>query len=424
MVLAIFNTSFGATKPEDFAGDDDVLNEKELVKFLLTNRKITYEKIHMQKVSKIQIENANGNIEYAKMKNVVIWDLLEIKDYIGDDPPYTPLQINAYLNNTTVEEQQQNESNDSNKYSIKGLINKPYINKNKTKIIGPILLRQKFEDWKKGKLKSIEGVKISYSENRLKDDRTWITKGSMIYPVRFSSGSQKKDLNQSEKTIFSESALLPTIKWNYVDISNDDNKDLEELTFQLPWYLEIMHNIENDFDKLGKPLSLSSFLSEFYISPFYTTDFDLDGEIIGLSLTYEPIVQIGTRFQTGSWHQFSKFWLPAYLFRIIPGLNYSHVLTDGDFINRDDNDDAFGITTSIEFGIQPFGDEVPWELKIAYDLFYDFTGEDDGYFNKFLAKMNYWFTENAGLTIDYQDGDDFISKKEVDLITFGLQVRM
>ena len=259
---------------------------------------------------------------------------------------------------------------------------------------GPIKIRQKFEDWNKDLL-DVKGASISYSNDRIENTGTWLTKGSIIYPI------------ESDRA-YSALTLLPSIQWKR------ETAEIDELTFQLPVSYFIAH-------EMPKYMEWSS---DFYFSPYYLTDFDFDGKMIGAELTYEPTIQIGRRFQTGSWHSLFGGMDIAYLLRIIPGLTYGHILSEGPYINRDEKDDTLAITCKLEFGLMPFGDKTPWEIRGNYNFLYDFSGESDGYVDLWSASTIWWFNKNVGLDLSYQKGDTPLTKKEVDLVKLNLQFRL
>lgn len=406
----ISDFTFASVQPENFTGNDDILDEKELIDFLLVYQGISFKKIWEWEVSEAEVAAEDGNVDQAKKKKEVKFLLADIKGIIGGPPPYKPIEITAYLENETVEDVERVRA-EADEATKEGEQDKKESNWK----YGPILFREKLEDWDK-KLKDIDGSTISYSDDRLDDIQTWKTEGNLIYPYIFFNET-------SEKELYKTRAILPSIKWKYNDLSKSDNEDIEELTFQISWFTRILHKLAQYPDESGEIRDYRTWRSEFYFTPFYTTDFEFEGEIIGASITYEPIVQLG-RFNTGSWHSLFGTLDSAYLLRFIPGGTYSHVLTEGEFANREESDNLLGITAHFEFGLRPFGKNVPWEVKLAYGILYDFTGEDEGYFENFTAKLSYWFSDNAGLTLGYEDGDQFLTKKKIDLISLGFEVRL
>ncbi|MEH0020748.1 MAG: hypothetical protein V6Z89_13910 [Desulfobacter sp.] len=400
---------FGEIKPDQFTNADGVLTENELIEFFLVHYKITYQDVFTQKVPK-PFTNAEGNIQQAKKKFSVMDKLTEMEIKYGI-PPYEPIMVYAYIKNKTVKQIRREEA------QAFGAESQP---EKKYWTYGPIKIRDKFEDWNSD-IKGVKGSTLAYSDNREKDNSTWATKGNLIFPIQFFKEGDGADSEYN----YAESALLPSIKWNYFDLNGGGGNDSESLTFQLPWYTRFSHKIVPVIDQdSGLPVGLASWASEFYITTIYNTDFDHDGEIVGTSFTYEPIIRVGQNFQTGSWLSLPTIRPPiGYLFRFIPGGIYSHVLSEGPYIKREENDDALGVTTSMELRIKPFGLNSPWEFRTDYELFHDFTGGDDGYFDKWEIALNYWFNDYVALSLEHQNGDDFLTKDEVDLITVGFQVR-
>ena len=388
--------------PQDFGNIDNLLGEQELVEFFIIHQNITYKKVWELDPEKLP-PSWDRDDEYNRKKFLVEPDLDEMKAKFMDSGPYTPIQVQAYIENTTVEE------------ILSRTTPEPPGEKKSWNVATP-KIRQKVEDW--NKKPNVDGVTI----NDLNDNHSWTTSGSIILPVTYYTDS---GLYRNES--YSNRAFLPAIRWNYYDISDDDSKKKEELTLQLPLYARIAHKIIPRMDKATgepvEPVGLASWSSEYYFTPFYTTDFDFNGEIIGINLTYEPIIHVGKGFQTGSWHKFSRTGTTAYLLRLIPGVTYSHVLTEGNYFNREENDDNFGPLVSLELGLKPFGINGPWEVKASYEMYYDFTGDDDGYFDKYGGSLSYWISENTAMTLKYTDGDNFLSKQMIDQLSLGLQVR-
>ena len=394
--------------PDQFAGSDGLLNEKELIEYLLVHDNKSFKDVWKAKPSSREITNEGGNLEQAKKKKSVKWELIQIKDREKSSGPYTPQQIQRKQINTKVG------------YAKRGLIGESILSEdNKTKY-GPIRLRQKFEDWDKN-IKSVGGASISYSNNRIEETGTWLSQGSLIYPIAYFE--EPVDPTKEEK-VYSKLALLPSITWEYHSVSSSSEADTKNLTFQLPVYYTILHNIQNNNkDISGDPTGLMSWRSEFYFSPYYLTDFDFDGAMVGANLTYEPILWI-SKFHTGSWVKLFKKSDIAYLFRIIPGLTYGRVLTESSYINRQEKDDMFALTTSLELRFKLFGKSSPWEVFGTYDLWYVFSGDSDGYADIFEAGSTWWFNDNVGLELKYQKGDTILTNTEIDLVTLNLQLRL
>ncbi len=388
--------------PDQFAGSDGLLDEKELIEFLLVHNKKSFQDVWEQEPSSREIANEGGNLEQAKKKKLLKWKLLEIKDTERSIGPYTPQQIQPKQIDSTVE------------YTKPGLFGKPRISKDEKTKYGPIRLRQKFEDWDK-ELVSIGGASISYSSNQIDKTETWGSQGSIIYPI----AHYKERISPDEEgVVSSELALLPSIQWKYTSAA-----DIENLAFKLPVYYSALHNIVPNLDASGNPTGLVSWLSEFYFSSFYLTDFNFDGAMLGAELTYEPILSI-SGFKTGSWVNLFKKSDIVYLFRVMPGLNYSRVLSESSFIDREENDDMFAITGSLELRFKLFGSSSPWEIYSTYDLIYDLNGDSDGYSEIFEVGSTWWFTDNVGLELKYEKGDTPLTNEEIDLVTLNLQLRL
>ena len=282
---------------------------------------------------------------------------------------------------------------DSN-YTILGVIGKPHISEDEDTEYGPIKIRQKFEDWSRD-IYDVKGASISYSDDRIGNTGTWMTKGSVIYPI-------------ISERVFSDLAVLPSIQWNR------ETDVIDELTFQLPVNYSVSHKVPEDIQ----------WSSEFYLSAFYLTDFDFDGEMIGAELTYEPIIQIGKQFQTGNWHSLFGGTDITYLLRVIPGLTYSRILSEGLYIDREEKDDMFAVTGKLELGFMPFGKHTSWDIRGTYNFMYDFMGDSNGYSDQWSLSSTWWMHRNIGLELEYQKGDTALTNIEIDLVTLSLRLRL
>lgn len=278
---------------------------------------------------------------------------------------------------------------------------------------GPIFLRNKAEDWKKN-IDAVSGASISYFDDRIEDSQTWATEGSIIYPI---TRTWQRNNNDQESPVYTELALIPSIAW-----VRDTNRN--ELKFQLPVSYFVSHNIKRRRDTQGKLVGLQQWEDYFQLKPYYLTDFDFDGMIIGAELTYEPTIQIGSKFQIGSWISPFDESEVAYILHIIPSLNYSRVLSESSFINRKEHDDKFVIATHIELKFKPFGKKTPWEIGGEYKFLYDFSKDIDSYSNYWSTNAKWWFTKNIGMKLKYEKGNIPLTDKEVDLTTLSVEFRI
>ncbi len=302
---------------------------------------------------------------------------------------------------------------DSN-YTISGLIGQSFKSEDNNTEYGPIKIRQKVEDWRIKDITKVNGASISYFDDRIENSGTWATQGSIIYPI---VGTKQRKNPTSSGPVYEEWALLPSIQW-----ARDTNQN--ELSFKLPISYYVSHTVNRKRDTSGKLVGLSEWNDNFYVTPFYMTDFSFEGAMIGVELTYEPIIQVGSQFQTGSWISPFENSDIAYLFRVIPGINYSRVLSESSFIERKENDGKLAITAKLELGFMPFGENIPWEIHGTYDLSYDFTGDSNAYLDKWTANTTWWITDNVGLDLKYEKGDTPLTEKEIDLVTLNFEFRL
>lgn len=283
---------------------------------------------------------------------------------------------------------------------------------------GPILVREKYEDWSK-ELKDVGGAYISYTNDRAEDTGIWQSKGALIYPIS-TTYHPERNSDDWERLNYIKLALLPTIKWNR-------QADMEVLSFYLPVDYAVSHNV---YDSYGNLKGLATkWRDDYYFSLSYMTDFDFEGAMINVEFTYEPTVKFGQRFQIGSWHGLmdngnKESTEIVYLLRIIPGLTYSRVLSESAFFDREENDNLLGVTGSVELRLKLLGRDSPWDIYGKYDFLYDFAGDSSGYADRWDAGATCWINENVGLDLNYEKGDIALTNKEVDLVTLKLKLRI
>ncbi len=315
----------------------------------------------------------------------------------------------------------ENKSDSNNTISkLAKLTYKTKVSKDTNSTFGPVRLREKYEDWDKG-LKEVDGAFISYANDRIEDTGIWQSKGALIYPIskRYQPRRDSEDWN---KFVYTKLALLPTIKWNR-------QANTEELSFYLPIDYAISHRVRRERDSSGNLKGLAQWRDDYYFSLSYMTDFDFEGAMINVEFKYEPTVMFGERFKTGSWHGLMdnsnrESTGIVYLLRIIPGLIYSRVLSESAYIDRQEHDNIFAITTSLELRFKLFGKSSPWEVYGTYNIWYDFSGDLDGYSDILKIGSTWWLNDNVGLSLKYEKGDTPLTNKEIDLVTLNLQLRL
>ncbi len=187
------------------------------------------------------------------------------------------------------------------------------------------------------------------------------------------------------------------------------------------------YTLNHEIEGMGNTI-LNSY---FYFAPFYLTDFDFDGAMVGAQFTYEPKLNING-FQIGWWHglcpdcDYVDKWpgLIFYRFRIMPGLTYGHVLSESSFIDRQEKDDLFAATAYVELRFKLFEASLPVEVYGTYEFSYDFIGDVDGYSDELELGGTLWLNKNVGLDLKYQKGNTQLTNQEIDLLTLNLQLRL
>jgi len=378
--------------PESFTGTDGVISKEELIEYLLCRKDVTYAKLM----------SYGGTTQAAKEAATANW-LADIEDHIKHPPPYTPAEVRIAEQLPEYVEA----TGDEKPAPMDGIFeNSRKVGENGK--IGPIRVRAAVEDWSK-KLSNVTGATISYQDNQLSNTTTWSAKGALIYPIVFSDGTDRPD-----GAAFSSftSALTPAINWNFVDIDNTDVGDVQELQFSLPYSLQGNHS------DIG-------LRSELMISPYYATDLSFQSSIIGASLVYEPLFQIGKNFDVGQFHSITgKKSGPAYLIRLLPKLDYSNVLETSRFVARAKDDQWFRAGGKIEAALRPFGKAARWELRGGYSAMWDLEGGDNNFSDLIEAKALYWLSESAGLSFSYQRGKTPVADKDIEMLTLGFELKL
>lgn len=227
-------TSFAGNKPspDEFQGSNNFLEENELIQFFLAYYDISYYFVHNISPTQSFIDEQGGDIRRAKEKLAVYSYLVELSEKY--DGPYAPTVVLAFVKNKTPSEIEE-ELAVEEEYAG-GILLQPYQKEGSKWRFGPVLFRQKVEDWNKD-VDDIEGVSVSYADNRLKENRTWSTKGSLSYPIQFFSEFEGDNKESRVSYNYSQKAFVPAINWKYFDLSDDDTKDVEELTFLASFFL-------------------------------------------------------------------------------------------------------------------------------------------------------------------------------------------
>ncbi len=282
-------------------------------------------------------------------------------------------------------------------------------------------LRGKLEDWAKS-LRNVSGATLSYTDDNKEAEQSLSGTGALVYPVLIS---------ESEKGVARDTTLLPHVSWNFKNVANDDESNVEELKFGLPvnWDLQF---------KYRPKLPQNTWL--IYADLFYLTDFDFEGKVVGLEFSADPHLQFSTIpngidpkqctsercpswLEIGSYRAFSKKTETAYHLSLIPKLRYSEVLTPSPFISRADGDTELAVGADLELSIRPFAGGTGWEFKGGHSFRYDFKADGDEYSELDSLKASYWLSKNVGISLEYEDGRSPITDKEIDHVLLGLEAK-
>lgn len=243
-----------------------------------------------------------------------------------------------------------------------------------------------------------KGARFSFSNDRLDPNgQTWSTQGALLFPIH-----HYREPDAGSAFTF-HSAIAAS--WNVESKEGPDPTEVNEL-------------------KLSAPLVWGkSGLGYFQLSPFYQTDTDFEGEFYGatasFSLVAEPcfgfyrkITDVGSRELNMS-------------IKLNAILNYSEVGKASPYSNRMENDDWLraGGEAGLEFGLfDPKGKRAPITASVSYTYLGEIEGNGgDG--DLFKASLSYWLTNNAGISLEYENGETPVADKRVDLLTVGLEFR-
>lgn len=273
---------------------------------------------------------------------------------------------------------------------------------------GPIHLRREAGDLKE--LKDAKGAKIGFSDNRLQEGNgAWNTEGALIFPLRW----KREGADASSLSVH----LTPAVSWNFVEQEAPGKSDVDELKLSAPI---IMGHTP------GGRLDPQEYIA--IVEPYYQTDWDFDGEILGGSLKLEYVGKVGP-VHFGSFHSLfdaseakSIDDILAYRLRIKPMLDYSEVVKKGGF-DRAEDDDWLRLGGEVSFELRFFGSDNPLDLGITYRFAEEVHG-DGGFSDLFKANATLWLSPNAGLTLEYQKGETPVADKDIDLITLGLELKL
>lgn len=243
----------------------------------------------------------------------------------------------------------------------------------------------------------------------------WSTKGAIILPF-IARSEQPASVDSNVAWI--EHWFGPAVAWNVVDTNALKPDEVEELQFSAPWKMVAGMNSE----------TFEGF--EFVFKPYYHTDWGFDGATIGASAAFDPVIRLSERFRIGDYNDvFGETSAPsfledlAYRIRVVPKIAYDRVAVGGNHTTRAKGDDWLRVGAKAEVVVAPWGEDGNIELKAAYEFFEGISGEET-WSDLFTGSLTYWFPgKNYGLSLKYEAGETPVSEKNVDSITFGVDVK-
>lgn len=254
------------------------------------------------------------------------------------------------------------------------------------------------------KIQDAKGARFGLTDNRLAGGtRTWNTEGALMLPFHYVYTG-----NIGGDTIFH---AAPSVSWNFLKQEAAAAAEINELKFSAPVTLDTGH-------------------LTFTTEPFYQTDTDFKGEIIGVlgSLAYRgkfPLIGKLNEWQTwyqGSTREVHAKWNAKAL------VDYSDVREGSPWIKRAVDNDWLRLGGEASFDIGLYGKPdspvmpAPITLSLSY-RYMDTVNGVGGDSDLFKASLTYWINNYAGITAEYQKGDTPVAKKEIDLFTLGVELR-
>lgn len=260
------------------------------------------------------------------------------------------------------------------------------------------------------------GAKIGYSDNRLeRGNGAWSAEGALVLPLHSIDNplapSDGSGIEKPGTTTWIGHAGL-AVSWKIEEQEKPNTQDIDELKLSIP---------------LGA--GYSGTLGEFFIGtePYYQTDTDFDGGIVGATASFE----YSAGEYLGTFGKLTTLGARDLSMRIraIGLVDYSDVRDTSPYIKRTLDDDWFrlGAQFSIEFGLFPtdtLSKQPPITIGASYRFMQEVGDDNGGYSDFFKANATLWLSPNAGLTLEYQKGETPVADKDIDLITLGLELKL
>lgn len=241
-----------------------------------------------------------------------------------------------------------------------------------------------------------KGATLTWSDNRLVEGHgAWNSEGALGYPLRLHDGAAGWDLSAT-----------PAVSWKLLQEDGATGADVRDLEFSLPFTALTQLESRGHVALVGRP--------------YYHTDFDLKGGIAGATLTLDWAKDIGLPF--GMYKTVPGFEKLAWQWTFNPQLDWNEVLHESPWIERKKDDDWLRAGAVAGVSIRPWG-KSKLELSANYRFLCGLSGDPD-YSDMLSLKATTWFSDEVGLSFEYQRGNTPVSDKDVDLLTLGLEIRL
>lgn len=235
-------------------------------------------------------------------------------------------------------------------------------------------------------VRSAKSAELSFSRDSAADNEAWVVKGALMKPY-----------------LWSESMVLaPGLEMNQVRNSSDSKTDTDSLVFGV------------GFEKEFKTEDLSWLRGGIQ----YATDTDLDLDVRGVELHYEPFdldwPGRGTANKLGS--------LPlSYKWAAVLSSEFGRVYDVGTNTSLVTGEDYLRFGASLELNLWPTNFK-KYEAQFAY-TYLDTVSGDLRDRKHFSAAFSYEINSNYKLQLKYSDGDTTIALEDEDTVTLGLGIK-
>ena len=390
-VMFPLQASVGGTLSSlDFAGEDGLLDRRELALFLAYK--------HRKPISEC-MGPGQVAVDLDKVEKLMYAEIATIRIGLeaggAGSPPWKPETIDSLAAEGSSRWER------AKWKEIPGLTKKKPLGENgEGGSIGPVRLR-KSERFLDVPRTSAKGASIGFSDNRLKEGRgAWNTEGALGYPVRLS----RQDGGGGKSV---ELEAIPFVSWNLAEVEGSAGFQINELTFGLPFIV-----------KVSPGVGFSS--AKWFLSgrPYYMTDFDFDQSIYGLEARAEYVGGVlGTALNMGGFYPL--FDGLRYSFRVTPAMDYSITEKAGNYTSRQEGDDwlRVGAFSSLDL-------RFPFMLDVGLSyLFFETVSGSGGYSDLLHVYATWWPGEHLGMTVDYSKGETPVAARDIDLVKVGVELR-